>query len=69
MKFAPPSARMVEDLLQAGLGMNAQIPRFDASCFDGDYVTGDIDEPYLEALEAAGRGKGKKGVTQNAPAR
>jgi len=59
----------VEDLLQAGLGMNAQIPRFDASCFDGDYVTGDIDEPYLEALEAAGRGKGKKGVTQNAPAR
>lgn len=53
----------VEDLLQAGLGMNAQIPRFDASCFNGDYVTGDIDEAYLERLEAAGRGKGKTGAT------
>ncbi|CEF99762.1 Glutamine amidotransferase type 2 domain [Ostreococcus tauri] len=57
----------VDDLLQAGLGMNAQIPRFDASCFNGDYVTGDIDDKYLERLEAAGRGKGKTGAT--APAR
>ena len=59
----------VEDLLQAGLGMNAQIPRFDASCFDGDYVTGDIDEKYLDALELAGRGKGKSGVSKATPAR
>ena len=49
--------------------MNAQIPRFDASCFDGDYVTGDIDEAYLEALELAGRGKGKSGVSKATPAR
>ena len=57
----------VEDLLQAGLGMNSQIPRFDASCFNGDYVTGDIDDAYLTRLEGAGRGKGKQGVS--APAR
>ena len=28
--------------------MNQNISRFDASCFDGDYITGDIDEEYLE---------------------
>ena len=29
----------VDDLLQAGKTMNPNISRFDASCFDGDYVT------------------------------
>ena len=57
----------VEDMLQAGRGMNPQIERFDASCFDGDYVSGDVDDAYLEALSGAGRGKGRKGAT--APAR
>ena len=52
----------VEDMLQAGRSMNSQIERFDASCFDGDYVSGDIDEEYLAALEAGGRGKGRKGA-------
>jgi len=56
----------VEDLLQAGMGMNAQIPRFDASCFDGDYCTGDIDAAYLDALEA-GRGKNKEGAVKSNP--
>jgi amidophosphoribosyltransferase len=51
----------VEDMLQAGRSMNSQIERFDASCFDGDYVSGDIDEAYLEALSSGGRGKGRKG--------
>ena len=51
----------VEDMLQAGRSMNSQIERFDASCFDGDYVSGDIDEAYLAALESGGRGKGRKG--------
>ena len=54
-------------MLQAGRGMNPQIERFDASCFDGDYVSGDVDDAYLEALSGAGRGKGRKGAT--APAR
>ena len=26
---------------------------FDCSCFDGKYVTGDIDEAYLANIEAA----------------
>jgi amidophosphoribosyltransferase len=34
---------------------NPSITRFDNSCFDGQYVTGDIDEAYLDAIEAARR--------------
>ncbi|MFM8257490.1 MAG: amidophosphoribosyltransferase, partial [Polynucleobacter sp.] len=29
------------------------IKNFEASCFDGNYITGDITEAYLDALEAA----------------
>lgn len=38
---------------------NPHIDRFDCSCFDGDYVTGDVSESYLAAIEAA-RGDGEK---------
>jgi len=34
---------------------NPDITRFDCSCFDGDYVTGDIDDAYLAVIEAARR--------------
>ena len=54
----------VDDLLQAGKTMNPNISRFDASCFDGDYVTGDIDEEYLEDL-LADRGLGKVGSVKS----
>ncbi len=30
--------------------MNPSIARFDCSCFDGEYVTGDVTEEYLERL-------------------
>ncbi len=32
---------------------NPRMKRFDASCFDGCYITGDVDEAYLENVEAA----------------
>jgi amidophosphoribosyltransferase len=32
---------------------NPDIEVFDCSCFDGNYVTGDIDEAYLANIEAA----------------
>jgi amidophosphoribosyltransferase len=32
---------------------NADIQEFDASCFSGEYVTGDITEEYLRKIEAA----------------
>ena len=38
---------------------NPGIEFFDCSCFDGNYVTGDIDEAYLNEIESA-RGEGQK---------
>lgn len=38
------------DLEQAIKNLNPNIDRFDASCFNGEYVTGDIDEHYLNQL-------------------
>jgi amidophosphoribosyltransferase len=32
---------------------NPSIERFDCSCFDGNYVTGDVNAAYLSAIEAA----------------
>ena len=31
---------------------NTDITRFDTSVFNGDYVTGDIDQKYLDFLES-----------------
>jgi amidophosphoribosyltransferase len=38
---------------------NPRIKQFDCSCFDGKYVTGDITDAYLAAIELA-RGDGEK---------
>ncbi|MDR2195346.1 MAG: amidophosphoribosyltransferase [Gallionellaceae bacterium] len=48
----------LEDLKEAVGKSNPLIRRFDASCFDGDYITGDITADYLNEIEAA-REKGK----------
>ena len=42
----------LEDLKSALHDMNPAIERFECSCFDGDYVTGDVTEEYLAKLEA-----------------
>jgi amidophosphoribosyltransferase len=34
---------------------------FEASCFDGCYITGDVDEDYLEIVEGKRSGKAKSG--------
>jgi amidophosphoribosyltransferase len=40
----------LEDLIEAtSIGENPPT-RFDTSCFNGEYITGDIDEAYLERL-------------------
>ena len=42
----------LEDLVEAvGVG-NSDISRFETSVFNGEYVTGDIDQKYLEFLES-----------------
>ncbi len=39
----------------------AKIDGFDASCFDGEYITGDITESYLNALEVSRNDESKNG--------
>jgi len=41
----------LEDLKDCTMGINEEIDRFDCSIFDGDYVTGNVDEQYLNRVE------------------
>ena len=43
----------VEDMKKAVQDINPSIKDFESSCFDGVYISGDITEAYLDALEAA----------------
>ncbi|HCU90164.1 MAG TPA: amidophosphoribosyltransferase [Gammaproteobacteria bacterium] len=42
----------LSDLVDATRRGNMSVKRFDLSCFDGDYVTGDISESYLTRIES-----------------
>jgi amidophosphoribosyltransferase len=42
----------LEDLIASGTEGNPLVKRFDCSVFDGDYVTGDVDETYLNHIHA-----------------
>jgi len=39
------------DLIDAVRKGNPNIKHFDTSCFSGEYITGDIDEAYLDRTE------------------
>ncbi|HEC27656.1 MAG TPA: amidophosphoribosyltransferase, partial [Gammaproteobacteria bacterium] len=40
----------LEDLIKAAHKGNKEITQFDTSCFNGEYITGDIDKNYLEMI-------------------
>ena len=42
----------LEDLIEAVQKGNPRLTRFDTSVFSGEYVTGDVDEAYLEHLQS-----------------
>ncbi len=42
----------LEDLVDAVRKGNQNIKHFDTSCFSHDYITGDIDDTYLQRIEA-----------------
>ena len=42
----------LEDLKECALGINPEIEIFDCSVFDGQYVTGGVDDAYLERIES-----------------
>lgn len=41
----------LQDLVEA-INKKSDVKQFDTSCFDGDYITGDIDETYLYYIDA-----------------
>jgi amidophosphoribosyltransferase len=42
----------LDDLIEAARKGNPKIRRFDTSCFNGEYVTGDVSEDYLNHIAA-----------------
>ena len=50
----------IEDLVASAAEGNRKLTRFECSVFDGDYVTGDIDEDYLSALSAVRNDRSKR---------
>ncbi len=51
----------LNDLIAASAEGNTNIPRFDCAVFDGDYVTGDVDDAYLARLDEARNDAAKMG--------
>jgi amidophosphoribosyltransferase len=41
----------LDALIEDVRSLNPSIERFDCSCFDGVYVTGDVSQEYLEGIE------------------
>ena len=50
----------LEDLIECSREGNPDVDGFESSVFDGRYLTGNIDDQYLQAIEAA-RADGAKG--------
>ena len=55
----------LDDLIWSVQQGNPEIKSFDCSCFDGNYLTNDIDAPYLENLEFQRSDKAKQGNASN----
>ena len=50
----------LDDLIEAVRYGNPEIERFDTSVFNGDYVTGDVDDDYLDHLQACRNDKARQ---------
>ncbi len=50
----------IEALRESITSLRGDLTLFDASCFDGCYITGDIDDYYLDAVEGKRAGKATK---------
>ena len=55
----------LDDLVNAVKDENPSILGFETSVFDGNYVTKDIDQTYLESLETARSDSAKSKSTPN----
>ena len=57
----------LDDLIKAVQEVNPKLTSFDASCFDGLYITGDVSEEYLSRLE--GQRNGAMPIAPSPPTR
>ncbi len=57
----------LDDLVAAARRGNKSIRRFDLSCFNGEYVTGDVSPSYLSRIESlrSDEAKAKRAAAQN----
>ena len=57
----------LSDLIEAAREGNPKIQKFDASCFNGEYITGDVDRAYLDRIENERNdsAKSSRSVSQN----
>jgi amidophosphoribosyltransferase len=44
----------IESMKRSVTDVNPRLTRFEASCFDGQYITGDITPEYLDRIERGG---------------
>ena len=51
----------IESMKRSVTDVNPRLARFEASCFDGQYITGDVTPEYLDRLEAARDGAARGG--------
>ncbi|GGY24982.1 amidophosphoribosyltransferase [Paludibacterium paludis] len=58
----------LQALREAVHSLNPQLREFETSCFDGEYITGDITEDYLRAIECA-RSANKGGLQEESGSR
>ena len=53
----------IGDLVDAVREENPKVSRFETSVFDGQYITGDVDQAYLERVDNARSEGAKKSPT------
>jgi amidophosphoribosyltransferase len=53
----------LDALIEDVRALNPAIKRFDCSCFDGVYITGDVSQEYLDGI-AQGRSDGESGSSR-----
>lgn len=51
----------LDDLIESTQWDNAPVKHFDCSVFNGEYITGDIDQDYLDRIEASRNDAAKQG--------
>ena len=54
----------LSDLIASAREGNPEIEQFDCSVFDGQYITGDIDDAYLDRLAKSRNDNAKRKVQQ-----